>query len=297
MDIMSTQSILTTLLTAAALLKKPLQNIATQSLTDAYGAVKTYLIKKFGEASEAAKALELATTKPESLIRKELLIEETATINLAGDGELARLVDQLAKLLPLPVEIVRQDVRVDGHGNSVQVAGRDIIHTAKHVLRNTITPDERHLTPEQCERIREMAGEVANRLAGADGRTNFAAVYRMLQRRYQVASYLLIPRGQFDHALAFLKRQRAIHRSRLHQRNPMAYQNDFYRSIFAGAGELGWERSTVYRYAGEKLHLKRPIASLKELGPLQLKTLAKFIQREVRTNRTRNQSGGASEKG
>ena len=177
------------------------------------------------------------------------------------------------------------------------MACRDIINTAKHVYRNAITPDERHLTLEQRERIREMAGEVADRLAGADGKTNLAAVYRLLQRRYQVASYLLIPSGAFDDALAFLKRQRAIHRSRLHQRNPSAHLNDYYRSIFAGAGELGWERATVYRIAGEKLHLKRPVASLKELGPLQLKTLAKFVQREVRTNRTRNQAGGASEKG
>ena len=294
---MSTKSIITTLLTAAALLKQPIQYLATQSLADAYGAVKAYLLKKFGETSEAAKALELATAKPESLIRKELLIEETASINLAGDSELARLIEQLAKLLPAPVETVRQDVRVDGHGNSVQVAGRDIVHTAKHVLRNTITPDERHLTLEQRERIREMAGMVADRLTGADGETNFASVYRLLQRRYQVASYLLIPYGQFDDALAFLKRQRAIYRARLHQRNPSAYLNDYYRTIFSGAGELGWGRATVYRYAGEKLRLKRPVASLKELGPLQLKALAKFIQREVRTNRNRNQTGGASEKG
>lgn len=294
---MSTQSILTTLLTAAALLKKPIQDFATQSLTDVYGAAKAYLLKKFGETSEAGKALEMATAKPESLIRKELLIEEAATTNLAGDRELVRLIEQLAMLLPATVETVRQDVRIDGHGNSVHVAGRDIIHTSKHVFRNTITPDERHLTLEQRERIREMAAMVADRLAGAEGETNFASVYRLLQRRYQVASYLLIPHGQFDDALAFLKRQRAIHRARLHQRNPSAYLNDYYRTIFAGAGELGWGRATVYRYAGEKLHLKRPVTSLKELGPLQLKALAKFIQREVRTNRNRNQTGGASEKG
>src|ERR1035437_7234445 len=168
MGIMSTKSILTTLLTAAALLKKPLQNVIAQSLTDTYGAVKTYLLKKFGETSEAAKALELATAKPESLIRKELLIEETASINLAGDGELARLIGQLAKLLPASGETIRQDVRVDGQGNNVQVACRDIINTAKHVYRNVITPDERHLTLAQRERIREMAGDVADRLAGAD---------------------------------------------------------------------------------------------------------------------------------
>ena len=57
MGTMSPRSIITTLLTAAAFLKSPIQNIATQSLTDAYGAAKKYLAAIFGETSEAAKAL------------------------------------------------------------------------------------------------------------------------------------------------------------------------------------------------------------------------------------------------
>jgi hypothetical protein len=34
-----------------------------------------------------------------------------------------------------------QKVRVNGQSNKVQVAGRDIITTARHVQRNAITPD------------------------------------------------------------------------------------------------------------------------------------------------------------
>ena len=98
----------------------------------------------------------------------------------------------------------------------------------------------------------------------------------MLQRRYNVASYLLLPREKFAEALAFLKHQRAIHRSRLIRRNPVAYRNDFFRAIFAGARELGWDGEQVYRFATEKLELKTAVASLKALGPVQLNTLAGF---------------------
>jgi hypothetical protein len=176
----------------------------------------------------------------------------------------------------------------------VQVAGRDFIQTDKLVRRNTITPDERHLTVEQRERIREVAGELADRLAGDDGESNFAAVHRMLQRRFQVPSYLLIPRIRFDEALSFLRQQRAINRSHLRHRNPVAYQNDFYRAIFAGARELGWDGEQVYRFATEKLGLQTGVVSLKALGPIQLKKLAEVIQSAVRTTRASRVSVGTA---
>jgi hypothetical protein len=282
---MQPESIFSTLLAAAAFLKHAIQDLASESVRDAYEAAKAYLYKKIGTNPDATRALELATAKPESLIRKALLVEESASSDLDRDPELTLLIKRLAALLPPSAERVSQTVQVTGHRNVVQVAGRDFIQTDKLVRRNTITPDERHLTVEQRERIRQMGGELANRLAGDDGATNFAAVHRMLQRRFEVASYLLIPRVRYDEALAFLRQQRAIYRSCLSRRNPVAYRNDFYRAIFAGARELGWDTEQVYRFATEKLSLKTAIASLKALGPVQLKTLTRFIQHKVRAER------------
>jgi len=286
---MQTETIFATLLTAAAFLKKPVQDLVTGSLRDAYDATKAHLRKKFGENSEAANALDLATAKPESLIRKALLVEESASSGLGMDGVLHGLVERLSSLIPASVQVAGPCVRVSGCRNVVQVAGRDLIHTAKHFQRNTITPDERHLPVAQREQVRAVIGELAARLAGDDGAPNFAGAHRMLQRRYNVASYLLLPREKFAEALAFLKQQRAIHRSRLLRRNPVAYRNDFFRAIFAGARELGWEGERVYQFATEALALGRPVASLKELGPVQLKSLAGAIQRRVACAR----AGGA----
>jgi len=294
MGIMQTESIFSTLLAAAAFLKHAVQDAASQSVRDAYEAAKTYLRKKFSTNPDATRALEMATEKPESFPRKALLVEESASSGLDRDPELARLIENLAVLL-LALDMVSQSVRVTGQHNIVQVAGRDLILTEKLVRRNTITPDERHLTAGQRQCIREVAGELADRLAGDDGDANFAAVHRMLQRWFHVASYLLIPRSRYDEALSFLRQHRAINRSRLRCRNPVAYQNDFYRAIFAGARELGWDGQQVYRFATEKLGTKAPVASLKALGAVQLDTLAKLIQREVRTKRaSRNPVGTPS---
>jgi len=284
---MQTESIFSTLLAGAAFLKHGIEYAASQAVRDIYETVKTYLRAKFAANPDASRALELATEKPESLIRRALLAEETAASGLDRDPELARLIASLATLLPPPAKPASQNVRVSGHRNIVQVAGRDLIRTEKVVRRNTITPDERHLTVEQRERLRDVVGELADRLAGDEGEANFAAVHRMLQRRFRVASYLLIPSSRYEEALCFLLQHRAINRSRLRNRNPIAYQNDFYRAIFSGARELGWEREQVHRFATDKLALKTTVASLKALGPIQLKTLAGFIQREVRTMRAR----------
>jgi hypothetical protein len=285
MGIMQTEPIISTLLAAAAFLKHAVQDVANQSIRDSYAVVKSYLQKKFGAHPDAARALEMATAKPESLIRKALLAEECNDLDFGHDAELARLIENLAALLPSSAAPVRQNVRVTGDGNTVQVAGRDLIHTSKLIRRNAITPDERHLTVEQREHVRQLVGELAERLDGNASVANFGAVYRMLQRRFQVASYLLIPHGKYEDAMSFLRQQRAIHRSRLRTRNPVAYQNELYRALFAGARELGWSGDQVYRFATEKLGMKTGVTSLKELSVFQLKALAESIHQQVRKHR------------
>lgn len=294
MVIMPTESIFSTFLAAAAFLKHAVQGVADQAVRDAYEAAKSYLRQKLSTNPDAVRALELATAKPESLIRKAFLVEESAATGLDDDPALTALISSLAALLPPPTHAMSQEVHVTGHRNVVQIAGRDLIHTGKIIHRNTITPDESHFTAEQRERIRHLIGDLADRLAGDDGKANFSAVHRMLQRRFQVASYLLIPRSRYEEALGFLRQHRAINRARLRRRNPVAYQNDLYRAIFAGARELGWTGEQVYRYAMEKLELSGAVGSLKALGPVQLKTLAELVQRKVRTHRAGGARTGAN---
>jgi hypothetical protein len=278
MGIMKTGSIFAALLAAAALLKKPVQDVASKSLKDAYDSAKAYLLRKFGEGSEAARALEMATTKPECAIRKMLLVEESASADLGSDPELSRLVEKLAALLPAADLLGGQNVRVTGRGNQVQVAGRDIVTTERLVHRNAITPDARHITPDERRQLGSVISELAYRLVGPDGRPRYSAVHAMLQRRFEVPSYLLIPRDRFDDALAFLKQQRAIHRSRLRRRNPVAYRNDYLRLINARCCELGWDKPRLHQFASEKLGLRRPVNSSTELGPNQLKSLVDLLR-------------------
>ncbi|MDP3069652.1 MAG: hypothetical protein Q8N18_05155 [Opitutaceae bacterium] len=291
---MTTEAIVNALMSAASALKKPAEDLAAQGLKDLYAAVKARFQGKISGKPDAVDALEKATEKPESAARKAVLVEEIAETKFDDDLELMHLLQHLGKMLPPTEPTIRQDVRVRGRGNRVQVAAGNIINTEKHVQKNAITPDDRHLSGEQKKRLQPLIHELATRLAGEDGEPNYAKVHLMLQHQFNKTSYLLIDRGDFDKAAAFLKEQRAMNRSRLRSRNPVAYKNDFFRGIWSRAGELGWEKPQVYDFALEKLKLKKAISSLKELGPIQLKALSEAMQGEVRKTRASEKPPGAS---
>ena len=216
---MQLETIIGALLAAAAFLKRPVQDAATQSIKELFDAVRARLRAKFGEDSDGAKFLDLAVEKPESALRKAVLAEESIAAGIDDDEELGRLARKLAVLLPDDAGVVPQQVSVVGRSNKVQVAAGDIVTTERHVRRAVITPDERHLSVMQRDRIREVAADLGHRLTGGAA-GGIAAVHRMLQRRFDVVSYLLIPRTRYEEALSFLRQQRAIHRSRLRRGDP-----------------------------------------------------------------------------
>ena len=212
---MQTEAIITTLLDAARFLKQPIRDVGGQAVKDAYEAAKSYLRKILGIDSDGAKALDFATEKPESAFRKAVLVEEADTAGIGADKVLHHLIEDLARTLPEAFRLPRQQVHITGTGNRVNMAGRDIVTAERVVNRNAITPDARHITSAEKRQFRPVISELAYRLAGRDGSPRYSAVHAMLQQRFGVASYLLIPRDRFAEALSFLKQQRAIRRQRL----------------------------------------------------------------------------------
>jgi hypothetical protein len=209
---MQLETIIHTLLSAAAILKTPLQDAAANSIRELFGAACGYLKRKLGENSEGARALDLAIEKPESAMRRAPLAEAIATAQLDRDEELLRLLEQLALLIAAEKRSVGQNVEVAGRQNKVFVAGHDVIHTERVVRRATVAPDETHITPEQRKRIRGLIGAVALQSAGDASRVNYAVGHSMLQRKFGVTSYALIPRERYSDALRFLRQQCAIRR-------------------------------------------------------------------------------------
>lgn len=278
---MQLEAIFTVMLAAAGRLQKPLEDVAGMAIRDSYTALKDYLHKKLLGHPEAVDALESATERPESAARKAVLIEESAVADLETDSKLARLVNKLAKAMPASDPKITQKANVSGNHNRIQQALGDIINTEKITKKNKITPDERHISGDQKKKLKKVIDDLAYRLAGEDGKPDYSKVYLMLQGRFDVVSYLLIKREDFENAISFLKQQRAIYRGRLRRKNPEAYEGDFIQKIHACRSHLGWDKPTLYKFALERLPLKKPITSTKQLGVNQLKTLSEMIKREA----------------
>lgn len=212
---MHIDTIIQTLLSAAAFLKQPVQDAASGSIKELFDAACQFLKRKFGEGSESTLALDLAVEKPESAMRRASLAEAIAAARVEGDAALVRLLEHLALMLAAEESpSAKNTVTVSGRQNKVLVAGRDVIHTERVVRRHGVVPDERHITDEQRSRIRALVGELASRVGRQQGKPNFAAGHRMLQRKFGVDSYSLIPRERFDEAERFLKQRCLVQRHR-----------------------------------------------------------------------------------
>ena len=279
MGVMNTESIITTFLAGAAWLQEPAHAVASQALRDLYAATKYYLKRKFAQHPAATHALELAAEKPASSARKAMLVEEAEPAELATDSEVRSLIERMAALLPANARTSSASVHVAGNGNQVNLAGRDMIVTARHVRRTAITPDERHVVHVERARLRELIHALASRLAKAGGEPNFAAVHRLLQHRFDVASYLLIPRERYAEAIGFLQQQCAAHRAGLRRRDPVTLRRELLRAVFGRTASLGWSREQLLQFAREKLALSDTLTSLGPLTIEQLETLVMRLRR------------------
>lgn len=286
MGVMNTESIVSVVLAAAAVLKEPATVVASQAVKDLYEAAKYYLRRKFASMPAAAEALEFATAKPQSPARKAALLEEAEPAELERDAELTSLVSRLETLLPrgAPPSVTAY---VTGTRNQVNVAGGDLTVTSRLVQRNVITPDDRHLAREQRTRLRTLIHDLAARLGGNGGEPNPAAAHAMLQRRFDVPSYLLIPRERYGEALAYLRQQLVVRRSVLLRRDPGRFRQEVFRSIYARATELGWSREALFRFASKGGDSARLLTSLKHLDTSQLRNLADRIHRVPATTDAR----------
>ncbi len=276
---MDISTLVSALSAAAAFLKEPIQGVTEKAVTDVYEKLKNHLLEKH-RSNDLSDALLKIEQKPSSKARQGLLGEELEDFNVEEDPIVASLVDKIKQLLnekPQPIQTVVVQQR--GRGNRANVAGRDLIITEKHTKKVHFTPDESHITPAEGKKIKVLIEKLAFKLVNEEGKPNFQDAYGGLYRHLGVNSYREIKRIQFDEAISYLRQQGAINRSKLKRSSPQSYRNDLYAPIWAKQKELGWEKSDVYDFAYEKLALKKPISTLKKLGPLQLKHLYEHISR------------------
>jgi hypothetical protein len=173
------------------------------------------------------------------------------------------------------------------HNFQVGINQGTIIKTDKVVNKNeVVTNPDIHITQEQAKQIFDTVGEIVeiNEKAGkfkisADKGKFFAQTWTSFKNRFNVTSYHLLPKENFDEALSWLKKQIAYeHRPKLRKTNTNEWQKNVYGAIYAKAqNDLHLSKEGLYQFAFDKLKLKQPISSLKELSDTRLNKLYKII--------------------
>lgn len=168
-------------------------------------------------------------------------------------------------------------VVVTGNGNTV--AGRDVVVAQKVTVRHPRVPAPGGLTGTQQLALqavidelvqREVAGDTSGDAAKAKQRY-YAKWYGKLKKQFGVGAYTDIPAELGESAVAWLKQQRAIKRTKLRRAAPDLWRQDAYRRIWSKARELGMSKGEVYAIAAQKLG--KQVSSLKQLGEQALDSL------------------------
>ena len=99
-----------------------LKPTATEAVKDAYGKLKSTLIKKFGRDSDVGQAVQKVEDKPDSEARKRVLEEELTAVEDKLDVE-PKLAKELLKLTSYNANLIGDGTIVQGQGNIVAGSG------------------------------------------------------------------------------------------------------------------------------------------------------------------------------
>jgi hypothetical protein len=154
----------------------------------------------------------------------------------------------------------------------------------KTVNRPIVQPTEIHITQEQASVIKKLVDDIIdiNDKAGKYRTTEqkskaYQSYWSSFKKKFNVTSYHLLPKEKYVLAETWLRKQVAMNRPKLRKTNNEEWKKEFYTSIYARIKSLSITKDELYNIAFQKLDLKEPISSLKELTDINLKKLYQII--------------------
>jgi len=177
----------------------------------------------------------------------------------------------------------------EAKGKSVQQIGQNfgkIFNTKKvqHVTE-VVYDKDLHISDQQAKLIKDKVDEIvqihdsAGKFKDSVSKGKFyASTWSGIRNRFDVTKYTLLPPHQFDDCMQWLQSQIASkHRPILRKYNNPVWKKDMYSSIYAKSRNLNMDKADLYDFAFDKLKLKKPIASLKDLSDVNLKKLYNLL--------------------
>lgn len=200
-------------------------------------------------------------------------------------------VKELNTIKPLPNDAPQVTQLVSGKGN--MVAGRDLSIYTERLVRKTVVqtdPGGKHISNMTARKVQELVKEYIDMhiAAGKDAQQAAQRIWSSLKNEFNVTSYKEISAQDSDRAIKWLHAQVAMARPKIRRKAPEKWKESLFKPIYARAGELGISKDDLYVLAQERLYLKTPIRSLKELTQRDLQRLHHIMIYEVRKSENKS---------
>lgn len=167
--------------------------------------------------------------------------------------------------------------------NNVQIGVNNgkIVHTKQHKSIIEVVHDpSTHITVNQAYEIKQKITDIASMVATnqSDKASAFKKEYIAFGKQFKIPKYSLLPAEQFDEAILWLNKRIAYHgKKNLRHGNTDEWRKKQYTAIYARIKGLNMTKEDLLIFAEQKLALKAPLASMKDLSDTRLQKLYIYI--------------------
>lgn len=174
------------------------------------------------------------------------------------------------------------DQSITGDNNvQVGVNNGQIIQTkkVKHVTE-VLHDASNHITDTQALQIRDKITDIVDMVAtnGQSKQTLFPKEYRAFYKQFGITKYTLLPKDRFNDALIWLAKRTVYYgKKNLRHGNTDEWRKKQYTAIYARIKQLNMTKEDLLLFAEQKLELKKPLASMKDLSDTRLQKLYLLI--------------------
>ena len=170
------------------------------------------------------------------------------------------------------------NININGNNNQVADTINNYNNTIIKKPADNFTPDYNiHISSEQARTIQLLVKDIVDKevIGGMSNNKAFPKWQNQLRNYMKVNSYLAIKIEDYDKAIAYLRKQNVLKRSKTRRNNNEYWRNDIYSSIYTRANQLNISKDDLYNIVHERYNIK--INSLKELGEQNLDKLRVYI--------------------
>lgn len=164
--------------------------------------------------------------------------------------------------------------------NNVQVGVNygKIVQAKKIIKKIEVVHDaDVHISDAEAKQLKDKVDEIVelrSKVEGKDKSYCYKRVYNELYNHFNIPSYKLLPKNQFDEAIKWFDKQKVYrYRPKLRNVDNNEYRKQLYKSIHAKANQLKWGNEELYNFINDFLLPKVRITSLTEMSDTRLKKI------------------------